>query len=212
MTTTNKVHGTDDASIARIIREGVAGSNMPGFPNFEEEDLSALVKFVQRFAEGSAAAGMKAPPGDAAKGQEVYARQRCESCHRIGREGSVYGPDLTRIGASRSYEYILESIVKPDADVPREQQGVVVTLANGSKVTGVRINEDSFSVQLRDLSQRYRSFLKTEVKSVEDAPKSLMPAYDKLAKADLDNLIAYLLTLKGDNTSGKTAGTAKGIH
>ncbi|GAB4366610.1 MAG: hypothetical protein OHK0021_10050 [Bryobacter sp.] len=212
LTTQTKVHGGDEASIAKIIREGVAGSNMPGFPNFEPEDLRALVLFVQNLSAASAAAAAGPALGDAAEGQKVYAKNRCESCHRIGQEGSVYGPDLTRIGASRSLEYLRESIVNPNADIPAEQRGVVVTLANGSKVSGVRINEDSFSVQLRDIGQKYRSYWKQDVKSVEEAANSLMPAYARMPKTELDHLLAYLLTLKGDNTAGKTAGTAKGIH
>ena len=81
-------------------------------------------------------------------------------------EGSVYGPELTRIGAGRSAEYIRESIVNPSADIPEEYEGVTVVTRDGKRITGVRINEDTFTVQLRDPSQNFRMFQKDEVREV----------------------------------------------
>lgn len=72
-----------------------------------------------------------------------------------------------------------------------EYQGVIVTLRDGTRVSGIRINEDTFSVQLRDLTQKFRLFQKDEVQTVQDAPRSLMPPYN-LPPKDLDDLVAYL--------------------
>ena len=79
-------------------------------------------------------------------------------------EGSVYGPELTRIGAGRSPEYIRESMVNPSADIPEEyhrRNGRCCATANASQ--GVRINEDTFTVQLRDPSQNFRMFQKDDI-------------------------------------------------
>src|SRR5207245_3862967 len=113
-------------------------------------------------------------------------------CHRIGTEGSVYGPELTRIGAGRSPDYIRESIVNPSADIPEEFTGLTVILRDGKRIKGVRINEDTFTVQLRDASQNFRMFQKDEVQQVTREAKSLMPVYSSLSKDDLQNLLAYL--------------------
>ena len=77
---------------------------------------------------------------------------------------------------------------------------VTVDLKNGEKVTGVAKNEDTFSVQLLDTSQRLRLFLKSEVEDVVHERKSLMPAYTEqmLNAAELQDLLAYLESLRGE--------------
>jgi putative heme-binding domain-containing protein len=124
----------------------------------------------------------------------------------------VFGPELTRIGAGRSAEYIRESIVNPSADVPEDYAGVTVVAGDGERVTGVRINEDTFSVQLRDASQKFRMFQKGEVQQVIPETKSLMPAYSSLSGDDLQNLLAYLDTLRGDLNAGAGVKREKGVR
>src|SRR5437868_13421847 len=166
------VHGSGADEIRRVIVNGVPGTNMPAF-HMESDELDHLVAFVRAFS----GAGVKRPPvaGNAAKGREVYARSACAGCHRIGDAGSVYGPDLTRIGAARSSEYIKDSVVNPSADIPEDYEGVTVVTRDGKRITGIRVNEDTFSVQLREPSQKFRMFQKTEVRDVIHEKKSLMP-------------------------------------
>jgi hypothetical protein len=68
---------------------------------------------------------------------------------------------------------------------------------DGQRLTGVRVNEDSFSIQIRDLSNHSHSFWKTELSEVVKEPnRSPMPSYsEKLTPEELDNLIAYLESL-----------------
>lgn len=42
-----------------------------------------------------------------------------------------------------------------------------------------------------------RSFLKSDLKEIRYEKESLMPAYAGLSAAELDNLVAYLNSLKG---------------
>src|SRR5688572_32438781 len=42
------------------------------------------------------------PPGDAARGKTIFeAKGNCQGCHRINGVGSLFGPDLSAIGAPR---------------------------------------------------------------------------------------------------------------
>ena len=127
-------------------------------------------------------------------------------------EGSVYGPELTRIGAGRPAEYLRESIVNPSADIPEEYAGVTVVTRDGKRITGVRINEDTFTVQLRDASQDFRIFQKDEIQQVIQETKSLMPPYSSLRQDDLQNLLAYLDSLRGDLNAGAGVKKAEGIR
>jgi putative heme-binding domain-containing protein len=140
--------------------------------------------------------GLQKATGDPENGRRMYARHGCSGCHQIGSQGSTYGPDLTRIGGARSVKYLEESIVDPNADIPADYHGVTVVTKEGSRVVGVRANEDSFTVQLKLQSQEFRSFVKDDVKEVIHMKESLMPAYKGMPKNVLDDLVAYLTTLK----------------
>jgi len=59
------------------------------------------------------------PPGDAARGREVFARMGCAACHLVRGESfpkpSGIGPDLTGVGGHHPPGYLLESILNPNA-------------------------------------------------------------------------------------------------
>ena len=203
------LHGSTDQDIKNVVTNGVPGTSMPSF-EFEKDELNHLVAYLHSL--GGSAATTAPVAGDPVQGRKVYERSGCAACHRIGMEGSIYGPELTRIGAGRSSEYLHESIVNPSADIPDEYAGVTVVTRDGKRVTGVRINEDTFTVQLRDASQNFQMFQKDEVQQVIPETKSLMPAYSSLSKDDLRNLLAYLDTLRGDLNAGAAVKKAEGIR
>ncbi len=203
------LHGSTDEDITSVIRSGVPGTTMPSF-EFEHDELANLIAYVRSFsASGSSTAVV---PGDPVNGRKIYERSGCAGCHRIEGEGSVFGPDLTRIGAGRSSDYIRESIVNPSADIPDDYAGVTVVTNSGERITGVRINEDTFSVQLRDASQKFQMLQKGEVRQVIAEKQSLMPPYSSLSSDDLQNLLAYLNTLRGGLNAGAGVKKEKGIR
>ncbi len=69
----------------------------------------------------------------------------------------------------------------------------------GREIIGVRVNEDAFTLELRDESGRFHSFDKRDLNSLEKRSQtSLMPSYAKmLSPAELDDLVAYLAGLGG---------------
>lgn len=193
-------HGSTPEAITKVIHEGVPGTTMPSF-QFKQDEMGALVAYVIGLRAQSKGVVEK-PEGDPAKGRQVYARLQCANCHQIGNEGSVFGPELTRIGAARSLAYLRTSITNPSADIPPEYEGVRVTTKDGAKVTGVLLNEDTFSVQLRDNKQQFRMFEKSRLSETTPLKQSLMPAYGNLPADQLNDLLAYLDTLRGDSGSG----------
>lgn len=209
LNTGHLTHGSTDADLKNVVTNGVPGTSMAAF-EFQKDELDHLVAYIQTLSRSSATS----PPvaGDPIKGRQVYQRSGCAGCHRVGVEGSIYGPELTRIGAGRSAEYIRESIVNPSADIPPEYAGVTVVTKDGKRTTGVRINEDTFTVQLRDPSQNFQMFQKDEVREVIPETKSLMPPYSSLNKDDLQNLLAYLDTLRGDLNAGAGVKKAEGVR
>jgi hypothetical protein len=72
-------------------------------------------------------------------------------------------------------------------------------MPDGTKVRGVVLNEDDYSIQLRDMREDLRSFLKSDLTEIRAERESLMPAYtDALSEMEINGLVAYLSSLRGN--------------
>jgi mono/diheme cytochrome c family protein len=76
---------------------------------------------------------------------------------------------------------------------------VTLTTGGGSKIHGVKKNEDMFSVQVMDSGERIQGYLKDDLRQVTDEKKSAMPVLgpERLDEPQLDDLLAYLSSLRG---------------
>jgi len=74
---------------------------------------------------------------------------------------------------------------------------VVVTTKDGNRQRGIARNEDNFSLQMQAMDVSFHLFRKSELRSIEYQPRSLMPAdYDsRLSRQELDDLVSYLMSL-----------------
>jgi putative heme-binding domain-containing protein len=118
----------------------------------------------------------------------------------VGTKGGRSGPNLSRVGRQRSYAFLRESVVNPSAEITPGYRTVSVVLGDGKKIVGLERGLDNFTVQLVDLSGHFYSLDKSGLKSVTQEKRSLMPDnYGKtLTGPELDDLIAYLATLRGE--------------
>jgi putative heme-binding domain-containing protein len=185
-------YGGSDRDLFVTIRNGIPDSEMPGV-NIPDMEVWRLVGYVQQLGRQG---GSDPATGDAAAGATVYARAACAQCHTIGAQGGILGPDLTDIGIRRAVRHLRQSIVDPSADIPLDYRPVSVTDAKGTVVSGIHLNEDEYSVHLRDSSGNLRSFMKRELKDLTLPRQSLMPPYPMLSATDLENLVAYLSSLR----------------
>jgi len=70
-------------------------------------------------------------------------------------------------------------------------------LKDGSIITGRLLNLDQFTVQLFDSKERLLTLQRPDLREFS-AIKSSMPSYrDKLTAQELSDLLAYLVSLKG---------------
>jgi cytochrome c oxidase cbb3-type subunit III len=186
--------GGRDPELYASIRNGIPGSEMSPVRATDDE-VWQMVAFVKRL--GSQGLLEKAP-GDSAAGHIVYQKRGCATCHTIKREGGTLGPDLTDIGRRRGLKFLTESLVAPEADVPIRYRGLQVVLKSGQTVTGVRLNRDDLSIQVRDTRDNLRSFLMENVREIRFDKPSLMPSYGAMDSKDLQDLVAFLNSLKGE--------------
>jgi cytochrome c oxidase cbb3-type subunit III len=195
LTRAKLLRAPDDAALIQILTDGIRGTEMEGVGAMSDREVRQTAAYVRSLGK----VPVKPVPGDASHGSEIYAgKGNCAACHSIHGEGGVAGPDLSAIGEARSTAYLRESLVNPGAAVPEGYLLVTVVPNDGPRVTGVRVNEDSFSLQIRNSEGRSYSFWKKDLAEVVKQPgKSAMPSYQgQLSDAELTDLVAYLASLK----------------
>ena len=211
LTRAHKRHGDSDAELFQNISQGIPGTVMPangtngqgvGMTDDEIWQIIAYLRSIQ----------MQAPAksiGNAAHGKELfYGDANCSSCHMVEGKGGRLGPDLTAVGTARTVDSLIESVrtpsqrlawglTEPTKEFAQEYETVTVVTADGHEIKGVTLNEDQFSLQMMDTSERIHLFEKDKLRSLQKSRKSLMPAYNQsiLSDQDLDDIVAYLLSV-----------------
>jgi len=196
----------DDESLLAIIRDGIPDRGMPRVRRTTGNEQRQLAAYVRSL--GRAARGVRG--GNAPNGAALYQRNTCGTCHMIKGEGGTIGPELTTIGLQRGPDYLRQALIDPAAALPHgtlpvpsrnldEFLPVRVVTQDGHEVRGARINEDTFTIQLRDSNGEFHSFRKAELRQIEkEFGKSLMPSFkDRLNASEVDDLVAYLVSLGG---------------
>ena len=186
-----------DEDLAKVIANGIPGTAMPPhkFSAMELEQVIAYLRNMRDFDSKGVLAG------DAARGKELYrGKGACAQCHRIQGMGSRTGPDLSDIGAIRAANMLERSLLDPNASMLPQNRSVRAVTKAGKTITGRRLNEDFYTVQLIDEQEKLVSVEKAQLKEYTVLKTSPMPSFkDKLTAQERADVIAYLLTLKGAN-------------
>ncbi len=186
---------------------GAIGTAMPNFSFLGDDKIWEIADYVSSLGQHGAGVAF----GNPQKGKEVYEANACATCHSIAGRGGNTGPDLTTIGTQRAAAMLRNELLDPGANLPLDTAGLSeraayhayqmyrVTLDDGKQVEGMRVNEDSFSIQLRDAKGELHSIQKYGVRKIEQIPgKSFMPSVKgKLSDEQLNDLVAYLAGLGG---------------
>jgi cytochrome c oxidase cbb3-type subunit III len=194
-----------DSVVSGIIRRGIPGTGMPSSYILGEQDAANIVAWLHTFDSAPASAAI----GDPKKGEEVYHLSGCSACHSIASQGGTLGPDLSHIGAQRGAAGLKARLIDPGADLPKPSGGFYgnnftqyvmfrAVEKDGHATEGMRVGEDSFSIVLKDAQGKLHAFRKPDLLELEKEPgKSFMPSFKgTLSEAQMDDLIAYLSTLK----------------
>ena len=186
-----------DAVIFQTVQRGVPGTEMPGFAaagaGLSEREIWETLAYVRSLSTVS----FVATGGDVVNGERVF-RSTCSSCHVVNGRGGQLGPDLSRIGASRSRAALSGKLRGTTPAVRAGYEAVTLVMRDGQRIRGVRKNEDGFSIQVMDTRERLQGYLKANLADVVHESGSLMPAYgpDRMNDRDLDDLLRYLSALR----------------
>jgi cytochrome c oxidase cbb3-type subunit III len=184
-----------DDDIRRIVTNGLTEVGMPPF-KFQPAELDAIIAFIRAgFDPGGTAVRI----GDAQRGRAVYeGKGQCATCHRVNGVGSRVAPDLSDIGSARQPAALHRSLLEPTKGMWPINRPIRIVTRDGRTISGRRLNEDTFTIQLIDANERLVSIDKSEIKEYEKAATSTMPSVaGKLSGDEIADLIAYLLSLRG---------------
>jgi len=211
LTRAHKKHVHSDAEMFQVISNGIPGTAMPANGTngqgvgMTDEEIWQIITYI-RSVEVKAGARST---GDARHGKELfYGDANCSLCHMVEGKGGRLGPELTAVGGSRTREAMIESVRNPSRrlawglteatkEFPQEYETITVVTADGKEVKGVALNEDNFSVQIMDSSERIYLLEKGNLRSFEKSRESIMPAYDPdlLSDKALDDVVAFLTSV-----------------
>jgi len=187
-----------DRDLIDIVRKGIPGTPMPP-GNFSEEQAGFIVAYLHSMASSprSVLAGTSA--GDAGRGQAIFeGKGQCLNCHRVSDTGSFVGPDLSAVGSARRRADLETSLLDPSAEIRQENRTLRAVSRDGATITGVLLNQDTYSLQILDPKGRLVSLQKARLRDFEILTKSPMPSYkDKLTPQEIADVVSYLGTLKG---------------
>jgi quinoprotein glucose dehydrogenase len=138
--------------------------------------------------------------GNAAAGRKIFFERpeaNCGKCHKAGGQGGEVGPVLDGIGARQTREFILESIVFPNAQTTTNFETVIVIMKNGSGHSGTLRSENATDLTLINAEDGLITVRKSDIQSrlrgLSPMPEGLGR---QLAPQDLRDLVEFVAGLK----------------
>ncbi len=136
--------------------------------------------------------------GDPARGEQVYRRaeMNCLKCHGVAGAGGQVGPDMTSIGASAQVDYLIESMLNPNAKIKEGYNSFLVNTDDGRSFSGIKVRETPAEIVFRDAEDREITVRKADKPDIKPG-KSLMPEglTDPLTHQEFLDLVRFLSEL-----------------
>ena len=182
--------------IRRVLRESVR----------TDSDLEAALRTAGKItsrkaltdAERTAMLIKVSTTAKASDGERIYRTELlgCLKCHAIGGAGGLVGPDMISLGASAQPDYLLDSLLNPNAKVKENYNTTVVATVDGLVIAGVQIQKSEKSLTLRTAENKV---VEIAVDQIEEQSQgvSLMPEglVDALTDAEIASLVRFLSEL-----------------
>jgi len=147
--------------VADVLTKAAGISATPTVPSQEE-----IVKIAAAVVE----------KGDPARGEAIFRRAEiaCMKCHAVAKAGGNIGPELSAVGSISPPEYVVASILNPDASIKEAYVTRNIITDAGEVHTGIQIDRDELRVRLRDATGKTITIPTADIEE-EVEGKSLMP-------------------------------------
>ena len=198
-------HSVTDEDLMAVIRNGIPGTAMPPHTLIGSE-LAALVAFIRSMQNGDA---QPVKLGDEAKGKQLFQTNGCFNCHRVGAQGSRRAINLSDAGTMHPPSFLQKALLDPGGAALTEPEIRMMraTTNKGAVITGRRLNEDTFTIQLMDEHENLVTLEKPDLKSLVTVSEPPMASLKgKMSEDQIGDLVAYLASLRGtaSNTGWQT--------
>ncbi|MEO6036200.1 MAG: HEAT repeat domain-containing protein [Verrucomicrobiota bacterium] len=173
--------------------EAVAKQNSPELKaklkNYESKASGPLAKFQQALFGGNADAGKKI----------FFERPEasCVRCHKINNEGGDVGPVLTGVGSRKPREYLLESMVLPNAQIAPGFESLLLTMKDGQSFAGVFKSENEKELVINSPEDGPIKIAKENIKTRARGNSGMVEVLGEiLSRRDLRDLVEFLAASK----------------
>ncbi len=146
---------------------------------------------------------LAATTASASDGELVFRNEQlgCLKCHAVAGAGGKVGPDMVSLGASAQPDYLLESLLDPNAKVKENYHTVVVATTDGKILSGIQIQQSETAITLRTADNTEVTIARRDIEETVQGV-SLMPEglVDTVTDEELAALVRFLSEL------GRTEG------
>jgi putative heme-binding domain-containing protein len=133
-------------------------------------------------------------------GKKLFTQMACGQCHKLGKEGYAYGPDLTGVLARYKGDRsaVLQQILDPSKVIEDRYRNISFELKGGEPVTGMVMKEDDHTITIHagPSDALVQKLNKAEIIERKPQPYSLMPAglLNSLSRNQIFDLLAFVLS------------------
>ena len=144
--------------------------------------------FIDQFLNGE-----QGRQGSPDRGEKVFAKARCNACHKMNGAGGGYGPDLTSVNRRFTRNETLESILFPSHVISDQYATKKVLTKSGEVFTGILV-KTAKGVAIRVSENKEFVLSEDEIDEIQSSKTSVMPAglLDNLTPSEIRDLMVYL--------------------
>ncbi len=182
-----------DDDLRQVISRGAAEGRMPSF-TLNPSEMDGVIAYIRA---GFDPEGIAVRIGNSERGRGLFfGKGQCAGCHRVNGAGPRTAPDLSEIGMVRTPAALQRSLLEPASALLPINRPVRIVTRDEEVITGRRLNEDTYTVQLIDSEERLRSLVKADLVRYE---LSAIPTHEPttLSTDEVADLVGYLLSLRG---------------
>jgi putative heme-binding domain-containing protein len=139
-----------------------------------------------------------AEKGDAKRGEKVFRNEAnsCLKCHAIRGAGGQIGPELSDIGGVSPVDFLIVSVMVPEAAVKEQHQMMTALTTDGRILQGIIVDESGESIRLKDADGKEFAIPAAEIEERKTGGSLMPKGLPKLmTRQEFVDLIRFLSEL-----------------